>query len=646
MADRFLLQDEENSFGADSMEQLIEKNREELERAKEELKKVQEDIKNTEQKQRIEKQTASRMPQTQIPTDDASMDKVGMEASVNKKKPLYGKKIAELNVRVKELSERIKNLDELIKSQEDTLKDMGRETTTEHRIIKATDFKSIVKNFDKINLSESDIINILVQTQNPVMKKSELVESIQNKLIFEAEMNRDVRRSFEEGGNDYSDIIGSEVSRELANQSFQEIARAISQKTGKQNVTLDDVQQLMSNSLMSAAKEEYRYGIERLEQKAVEMIRKQFNIPEGAVEFEATITGVPQKALGLPSNAPQELIDQMSRQLGVKIGDIQREGLKYDRGNQPAPEGKSEEQLKPKIKRRRLTNSMMHGAARKSQNLHHMDDQLRQENPRLNRDYSNLMAANDASYWMMSDDTIKDQGRSGVHAGNVRVKLSNQPGGAPKIIAQGIVFPILLHELAKGVVELMSLWSLPADAEERKYVLDKTDNLDSETNDIRLGPVIWSKFVEQIPVDNQEVISLTFNMLQELSDSEFNSIIDGLLQNRTEAQTKVRRLAEEAMEELRREASDETFGLYGEPDEDDDVATPEAGGEGDGEYTDPELERILGGQKSEPTQPEIGDEDIALEDMSDSELKELMKIAIENEDYEYASEIRDILNKR
>jgi hypothetical protein len=230
----------------------------------------------------------------------------------------------------------------------------------------------------------------------------------------------------------------------------------------------------------------------------------------------------------------------------------------------------------------------------------------------------------------MSDQTIKDQGRSGIHAGNVRVKLSNQPGGAPKIIAQGIVFPVLLHELAKGVVELMSLWSLPVDAEERKYVLDKTDNLDSETNDIRLGPIIWAKFVEQIPVDNQEVISLTFNMLQELSDYEFNSIVDGLLQNRTEAQTKVRRLAEEAMEELKREASDETFGMYGEPDDEDgDVATPEP-------------------EEEEPTnpEPEVADEDITLEDMSDSELRELMKIAIENEDYEYASEIRDILKER
>jgi hypothetical protein len=517
------------------------------------------------------------------------------------------------------------------------------ESMKENKIIKASDFKSIVENYTKISLSESDIISILVETQNPVMTKSELIEGIQNKLIIEADMNRDVSGSFERGSNEYSELLGSDLAKQMANQSFDEIARTIRQKTGKQRVTFDDVQQLMSSSLMNVAKEEYAYGIDRLETKAVEMIRKQFNIPEGAVEFDVTITGVPQKALGLPSGTPQATIDQMSRQLGVKIGDIQREGLKFEKGNSPVPEGKTEEQMKPKIKRRKLTNAMMHGAARKSQNIHHMDDQLRQENPRLGQNYSNLMAANDASYWMMNDEDIQSQGRQGIHAGNVRVKLSSQPGGVPKIIAQGVVFPVLLHELAKGVIELMSLWSLPVDAEERKYVLDKTDTLADETNDIRLGPVIWEKFVAQIPSDNQEVISLTWNMMQELSDSDFNNIIEGLLNDRSDSQMKVKRMAEDAADELRRESSDDTFGIYGDEDEDEgEVAKPEGDNEDEGEYSDPELKRILGGQKGE----EVPEETKDLNDMTDNELKSLMSSAIEDEDYEFASQIRDILNSR
>jgi hypothetical protein len=249
------------------------------------------------------------------------------------------------------------------------------------------------------------------------------------------------------------------------------------------------------------------------------------------------------------------------------------------------------------------------------------------------------MAANDASYWMMNDTDIQSQGRQGIHAGNVRVKLSDQPGGAPKIIAQGVVFPVLLHELAKGVMELMSLWSLPVDAEERKYILDKTDTLADETNDIRLGPVIWEKFTAQIPTENQEVISLTWNMMQELSDNEFNNIIEGLLKNSTDSQMKVQRMAEEAAEELRREASDETFGVYGDDDDEEegDVATPEE----DGEEEDDVLKRILGNKEEEG--PE---ESKDLNDMSVEELNDLMRSAVADEDYAFAAQIRDIIKNR
>lgn len=629
---------------------------------KSEIESLENKLRNQE-KQLQDIQTNIKLKQEKLRSDNISKQKAsqapqGTEAKevtlpvLNKEVPELTKYIqTQLTPQVKKIQTDIEDTKKsisFVKSQPeseegDKEEENKEESMKENKVIKASDFKSIVENYTKISLSESDIISILVETQNPVMTKSELIEGIQNKLIIEADMNRDVSGSFESGSNEYSELLGSDLAKQMANQSFDEIARTIRQKTGKQRVTFDDVQQLMSISLMNAAKEEYAYGIERLEQKAVEMIRRQFNIPEGAVDFEATITGVPQRSLGLPSNAPQEVINQYSRQLGVKIGDIQREGLKFEKGDRPVPQGKTEEQMKPKIKRRKLTNAMMHGAARKSQNIHHMDDQLRQENPRLGQNYSNLMAANDASYWMMNDEDIQSQGREGIHAGNVRVKLSDQPGGAPKIIAQGVVFPVLLHELAKGVIELMSLWSLPVDVEERKYVLDKTDTLVDETNDIRLGPVIWEKFVAQIPSDNQEVISLTWNMMQELSDSDFNNIIEGLLNDRSDSQMKVKRMAEDAADELRRESSDDTFGIYGDEDEDEgEVAKPEGDNEDEGEYSDPELKRILGGQKGE----EVPEETKDLNDMTDNELKSLMSSAIEDEDYEFASQIRDIINSR
>ena len=501
-----------------------------------------------------------------------------------------------------------------------------------NKIITSESFKKMVNNFNKIDLSESEILSILKETQNPIMKKSELMETIQNNLISEAQMNDNVRQNFESGSHDYSDIINTDLARNLANESFEEIAQKIREKTGRNNVTIDDVQRLMSNSLMNAAKQEYQYGIERLEQKAVEMIKKQFNIPNDAVDFEATITGLPPQMLVGRDVSPQEA-DMISRQAGVKVGKINREGLKMEKGQKELPQGKTEEELKPKIKRRRLTNSMMHGAARKSQNLHHMDDQLRQDNPELGQNYANVMTANDATYWMLNDDTIREQGQQGIHAGNSRIKLSREANGKPKVIAQGMIFPILLHELSKGVMELMSLWSLPKDRDIRQYVLDKTDHLDAETNDIRLGPMIWTKFIEQIPVNNQEVISLTWNMLQELPDNEFNSIVEGLLSNSTDSQTKVNRIAQEALEELRREASEDTFGGYEDSpeQEDDDVLTP------------PEPE---GGREVTPTPNVEEPEEIDYNSLSTRELQRSLDDALDAGDRKLVRHIGSILNSR
>ena len=478
----------------------------------------------------------------------------------------------------------------------------------------------------EINLSESEIMTIIAENKR-VIKKSDL----RNQIITEANMEDSVRDSFESGDNDYKDILGRELTNQLAQEAFSDIADSIRRKTGRTNVGLGDVQRLLGSSLVAAAQEEYRLGIENLERKAVDMIRKEFNIPVDAVEFDAKIVGLPPQML-FGSDASPEQMEQMSNQAGIKVGKINRHNLKMEKGNTPPPKDKTSEELKPKVKRRRLTNAMMHGAARKSQNLHHMDDTLRQENPQLGNHYSNVMAANDANYFLLGDETIKNEGMSGIHAGNVKIDLSNQQ--KPKIIAQGMIFPILLHELGKGVLELMSLWGLPKDSEERKYVLDKTDNLESETNDIRLGSKIWEKFVQQIPVENQEVVSLTWNMLQELGDEEFNSIIEGLVSGRGDAQNKVRRMADEALEELRREASEDVFGGYEDSPEEEDGDT----------LTPPEDE----GETPEVTMDDIlpSDDEPNYESMSKRELEREIDAALDAGDMDLVRMLGSILNKK
>lgn len=506
----------------------------------------------------------------------------------------------------------------------------------ENKIIKVKTLKEAIKNIGKKSLSESEIMSIFVKTQNPRMSKSELIESIQNKLIIsEASMDDSVRRKFESGENDYNEILGRDLTNQLAQESFRDIADNIRRKTGKENPNIMDVQQLLGQSLLSAAKKEFSMGIENLERKAVDMIRKQFNIPVDSVDIQATITGLPPELLA-GRTLTQDQMDMLSNQHGVKIGKTNREGLKMTKGTSTPPQNISSEELKPKVKRRRIVNAMMHGAARKSQNLHHLDDQLRRENPELGSDYSNIMAANDANYFLLSDETIKSEGESGVHVGSVRLDLSNPQ--KPKIIAEGMVFPVLLHELAKGAIELMSLWSLPEDRDVRKYVLDQTDNLESETNDIRLGTKIWERFVEQIPTDNsEELIPLVWSMMQELSDYEFNSIVEGLIKNTNDSKQKIKGLVEEAMEELRLNDYEDALGDEDEDDnkygdEDSDTLKP-----GEEDEEDELLKSLL---KQEPE----GEDDY--ENMDDVDLKNLIDDALDSGDMDLVRHLGSILNKR
>jgi len=481
----------------------------------------------------------------------------------------------------------------------------------------------------EINLSESEIMSIIAEDKR-IIKKSDL----RNQIITEANMEDSVRNSFESGDNDYRDILSREMTNQLAQESFGDIADSIRRKTGKTNVSLMDVQRLLMSSLVESAKEEYRLGIGNLERKAVDMIRKEFNIPVDAVEFDAKIVGLPPQLI-LGADASPEQMEQMSNQVGVKLGKINRQNLKMGKGNTPPPQDKTSEELKPKVKRRRLTNAMIHGAARKSQNLHHMDDTLRQENPQLGNHYSNVMAANDANYFLLDNQSIKSEGESGIHAGNVKLDLSNPQ--KPKIIAQGMVFPFLLHELSKGVLELMSLWGLPENSEERKYVLDKTDNLESETNDIRLGAKIWEKFVQQIPVDNQEVLSLTWNMLQGLGDDEFNSTIEGLISGSGDAQNKVRRLADEALEELRQESSDEVLGGYEEEDGEEDGDTLVPPSEDSSEVNIDDIMANDGEEESD--EPNY-------ESMSKRDLEREIDLALDTGDMDLVRQLGSILNKK
>ena len=466
--------------------------------------------------------------------------------------------------------------------------------------------KNIQQENTMAQLTKQDILRILESSESARMTKSELVETISNKLLKE-DMNDDVRRKIESGENDYSSHLDRETVKRMADNIMGDIRSNLQAKTGG-GASFDAAQSVLMQGLMSALPKEHRHKAQ-LEQLAVRLVREEYGIPEDAVDFDAKIMG----------QTP-----------------IQKQGLKMRKGNKRPPQGKTEEELKPNVTKRRLMNAMMHGAARKGQNLFHMAaEELRNINPSLVQDYSKMMAGNDFMYWAMDDETIARESEHGTHAGQVRVDLS---GEKPKIIAQGMTFPFLLHELTKGVLELMSLHGLDADKETRDYVLDKTDNLESESWDIRLGPKIWEKFLEALDVDDLPNKSHIFNAISTLPPTEFNSLVNGLLNDREEAKNKVRQIADDIRRELNQEDVDTALGQFSDEggEEHPDDETPTAGDDDDGE--DPVLRDLL----NKPNEPEEDD----FESWSKRDLERGIDDALDAGDYATVRKLTDILNSK
>lgn len=437
------------------------------------------------------------------------------------------------------------------------------------------------KKYNKMaKLTKEQILNIVESSEPARMTKSELIESIIGQIVLSEAMNDDLRRKIESGESDYSEHIDPETIKRMSNEIVDSIKSNLEAKGGRGVANLEGAQSLMAQGLSNALQKERRHKRE-LEQLAIKLVREEYNVPEDAVDFEAEITGHPQ--------------------LGGT--EIRKERLKMKKGDKRPPQGKTAEELKPNVTKRRLMNAMMHGAARKGQNLFHMaSDDLRRIDPSLVQDYSKLMAANDFMYWALDDETIARESESGTHAGQVRVNLS---GAKPKIIAQGMTFPFLLHELTKGVLELISLHGLDADKETRDYVLDKTDNLESEPMDIRLGVKVWEKLLETMDVDALPYKAQIFTRMSELPPTEFNRLINGLLNGSEQAKEEAKDLIYDVIRENNEDEVEQAMKQFREPDT-DTPETPEGpeGPEGPDDEDD-ELAKLLGkkGKKEEVDDP-------------------------------------------
>ena len=77
-----------------------------------------------------------------------------------------------------------------------------------------------------------------------------------------------------------------------------------------------------------------------------------------------------------------------------------------------------------------------------------------------------------------------------------------QRRGQFTVVARAWVFPLLVHELVKGIMELISLHGLSQlDDEVYQAVIDEADQLEYEAWLLQAGPAMWRRFLATAPRD-------------------------------------------------------------------------------------------------------------------------------------------------
>ena len=220
----------------------------------------------------------------------------------------------------------------------------------------------------------------------------------------------------------------------------------------------------------------------------------------------------------------------------------------------------------------------MQGSAKKSLYLYHMvSDELNEIDPTLMNLYGVVISANDLMYWIMPDMMGAGGGEGAPVFGKEKIDLSTTP---PTVVAKGMTFPVLVHELHKGVMEYLSLHGLPGDKELRQKVMDKTDFLEDEMWDLRLGPGLWERFIDAIGADDFDVKNYLYTEIIQMPAKEFLSFMKEVQSGSEKGKQMMVSLAKKIKDEIQQDEYEEATGEYDEdegtslmePEEDIDIS--------------------------------------------------------------------------
>jgi hypothetical protein len=359
---------------------------------------------------------------------------------------------------------------------------------------------------------------------------------------------------------------GAADVQRLISSRFQKVTEKLKQVTGQENLTSRQVKSMLYSEMASRTYQTIRIESghkDELEQLAVEICLEETETSSNWYKIEPYLNREPIDVSNFRYNAEEpsdeEEEDDEEKPEKPQIPSFDIEDLT------------DEEEFELEKHKRNIINAIIQGAAKKGHYVFQKPEvksRLDAINPSLYQNYLYIMAINDFLYFDM-EQAIEAMSQTGQGvAGKVELADNDDDedgeegdeGGEEEkpdtvIRAYGLLFPILCHEIIKGMEEGKGRHGLPQDQGMRAKVLGQTDVLNLEPMQLRIGPEVVEKLRFSLPDEmfdesNKGLINWFHILLYQIPAQEFLKIMGDVIS----ADPAKNKKATQRFEEIMREA--------------------------------------------------------------------------------------------